>query len=309
MRTENRVVIIEAAQIAKTVGQDTSTLRKFVTSISEALPNAAAVVIDWRAAKPLSDFETYYFEMFMRQTLTGMLDTNVVLGSTRHRMHSGYATQTASSGASFYYSAMSSTAPQTIQGRGKLTTPPIAFIVNHNSPAFAEIVSGLQAANRAVIIQDGDQPQDFSSGTHTIELPDKIKVRIRTVELLNPDGSIGLQPDAVVSTKTTSDAALQTAMRAVQETQTTPRQNRPTAPVLLVSQKDKPYAEMQFPNVEYRLLGLFRYWNVVNFFFPYKKLIGDSWDTVLQRFIPKFEANKDIADYQLTVFELSTGNA
>ena len=59
--------------------------------------------------------------------------------------------------------------------------------------------SGLQAANRAVIIQDGDQPQDFSSGTHTIELPDKIKVRIRTVELLNPDGSIGLQPDAVGS--------------------------------------------------------------------------------------------------------------
>ena len=115
------MVIIEAAQIAKTVGQDyVEYAAKVCNDISEALLNAAAVVIDWRAAKPLSDFETYYFEMFMRQTLTGMLDTNVVLGSTRHRMHSGYATQTASSGASFYYSAMSSTAPQTIQAGVKI---------------------------------------------------------------------------------------------------------------------------------------------------------------------------------------------
>jgi hypothetical protein len=35
-------------------------------------------------------------------------------------------------------------------------------------------------------------------------------------------------------------------------------------------------------------------------------LIGDSWETVLQRYIPKFEANKNVLDYQLTVRELMT---
>jgi C-terminal processing protease CtpA/Prc len=69
---------------------------------------------------------------------------------------------------------------------------------------------------------------------------------------------------------------------------------------------DKPYTEMVFPNVEYRLLALFRFWNVLNNFFPYKELIGDSWQTVLPRYIPKFEANKDAVDYQLTVRELVT---
>ena len=302
VRTENRVLIIEAARIARTVGQDTSKLGAFMGSINQALPNAAGVVFDWRATTQLTEFEAFYFENFMRQTLTGMLDTNVVLGSSRHRMHSGYPTQTAS-GASFYYSALVSTAPQTLPGRSKTKPPPVAFIVNHNSPAFAEMLSGMQASDHAVVVQAGDEPQDSSSGTYTIDLPDKVKVRIRTLELINPDGSIDLQPDAIASN---GDAAMREAMRAVQENKTAARQKRPAPAVLQVSQKDKPYAEMQFPTVEYRLLALFRYWNVVNYFFPYKNLIGDSWSTVLQRFIPKFEANKDATDYQLSVFELAT---
>lgn len=304
VRTENRILIIEAAHIAQTVGQDTSKLGGFVSAINKAMPDAAGVVFDWRATNQLSEFEAFYFENFMRQTLTGMLDTTVVLGSWRHRMHSGYATQTGA-GASFYYSGLVSTSPQTIQGRSKTKTPPVAFIVNQNSPSFAEMLSGMQASSNAVIIQDGDQPQDFSSGTHTMELPDKVKVRIRTLELINPDGSIDLQPDAIVARTSAEDTPMKEAVRALQENKPRQKQNRPAPPALQVSQKDKPYAEMQFPTTEYRLLALFRFWNVVHYFFPYKNLIGDSWNTVLQRFIPKFEANKDVADYQLTVFELA----
>ncbi len=304
VRTENRILIIEAARIAQTVGQDTSKLGGFVSAINKAMPDATGVVFDWRATSQLSEFEAFYFENFMRQTLTGMLDTTVMLGSSRHRMHSGYPTQTAS-GASFYYSGLVSTSPQTIQGRSKTKTPPVAFIVNQNSPSFAEMLSGMQASSNAVVIQDGDQPQDFSSGTHTMELPDKVKVRIRTLELLNPDGSIDLQPDAIVARTSAEDTPMKEAIRALQENKPRQKQNRTAPPALQVSQKDKPYAEKQFPATEYRLLALFRFWNVVHYFFPYKNLIGDSWNTVLQRFIPKFEANKDVADYQLTVFELA----
>ncbi|HKR21348.1 MAG TPA: S41 family peptidase, partial [Pyrinomonadaceae bacterium] len=227
---------------------------------------------------------------------------SVVLGSSRHRMHNGYQSQTGSAGSSFYYSGLVGTSPQTIQGRGKTKPPPMAFIVNHNSPAFPEIPSGMQASNHAVIIQDGEQPQDASSGTYTMELPDKLKVRIRTSELVNPDGSIDLQPDTVVSTNT----ALNEALRVLQENKPRSKQTRSAPSILQVSQKDQPYTEMQFPPVEYRLLALFRFWNVVNYFFPYKNLIGDSWETVLPRYIAKFEANKDATDYQLTVFELAT---
>lgn len=79
VRIENRILIIEAMLIARTVGQDTSKLGGFVAIINQALPNAARVVFDWRVTNQLSEFEAFYFENFMRQTLIGVLDTTVVL--------------------------------------------------------------------------------------------------------------------------------------------------------------------------------------------------------------------------------------
>jgi C-terminal processing protease CtpA/Prc len=302
IRTENGVLIIDAGQIAKAVANDTSALNKLIANINESLPNAASVIFDARSATKASDIEVFYLDTFMRQALTGMLDKTVVLGATRYRVHNGYATQVGG-GANFYYSGLINSAPQTIAGRSKTKTPPIVFIVNQNSPSFTDILSGMQAAG-ALIVQEGEQP---TSDTFTMDLPEAVKVRMRTFELVNPDGSIELQPDVTVAKSASDDTAFKEAIRAIQEKRVGQRQNRAPAPALgQVAQKDQPYAEMVFPNSEYRLLALFRYWNVINYFFPYKHLIGDSWETVLPRYIPKFEANKDAVDYQLTVRELVT---
>ena len=296
VRTENGVLVIEATRIAQAAARDISALSGFTTSINQALPNSNSVIIDARGTSKLNELEAYHFENFLRQALTSILDTTITLGSTRYRMHNGYATQTGS-GASFYYSALVNSAPQTISGRSKTTTPPIAFIINQYSPSFAGAMSGLQAAGRAVVVQEGEPPD---GETFIMDVPDKVKVRMRTSELVNADGSIDLQPDAIVAKATIEDA-----LKALRENKTKPNRSAATAAVKTV-ENDNPYAEMTFPNVEYRLLALFRFWNVINYFFPYKELIGDSWQTVLARYIPKFEANKDAVDYQLTVRELVT---
>lgn len=59
-----------------------------------------------------------------------------------------------------------------------------------------------------------------------------------------------------------------------------------------------------YPKVEHRLLSLYRYWNIIEYFFPYKYLIDEDWDDVLVEFIPKMIGNKDDLEYQLTVLEL-----
>ena len=299
VRIENKVLVIDATGIAKTAGKDFSALSRFVTSINEAFPNATGIVIDTRGTSKMDEMDAYYFDYFMRQALPAILDGNVMLGSTRYRMHDGYATQTGG-GASFYSSALVNSTPQTVQGRAKTKTPPIAFIVNEHSPAITEILSGMQTANRAVVIQEGERGPEAGGGMFTMDLPDKIKVRMRTSEIINPDGSVDLQPDKVVT-----ENAMKDAMQVVQENKVGPRPSR-TAPQFTAqnAEKDNPYAEMTFPATEYRLLALFRFWNVINHFFPYKHLIGDSWETVLPRYIPKFEANKDVTDYQLTVREM-----
>ena len=298
---ENKVLVIDAAELAKAIANDSSALAGSVKSINEALPNASGIVIDTRSTTRMIELDTYYFDLFMRQTLPAILDGDVVLGTSRYRLHSGYATQTAG-GYSDYYSALANSSPKMLQGRAKSKTPPIVFIVNQNSPTSIELLSGLQSANRAFVIQEGALAPEAGGAVFTMDLPDNVKARIRTSEAIYADGSTEFQPDRVVTVD-----AMKEAMQALQENKPGPRPSRPAPPFAAQRvQKDEPYADMKFPTVEYRLLALFRFWNVISYFFPYKHLIGDSWESVLPRYIAKFEANKDQTDYQLTVREMVT---
>lgn len=53
--------------------------------------------------------------------------------------------------------------------------------------------------------------------------------------------------------------------------------------------------EKNYPDTTaaHRLLGLFRFWNVIEYFYPYKYAIGNSWDETLKKFIPTAIQAKD----------------
>lgn len=61
-----------------------------------------------------------------------------------------------------------------------------------------------------------------------------------------------------------------------------------------------------FLNTSCRLLALFRYWNIVQYFFPYKYLTEKNWDEVLKIYIPSFILSKTELDYQLSVLQLTS---
>jgi len=66
------------------------------------------------------------------------------------------------------------------------------------------------------------------------------------------------------------------------------------------------YTETEYPTEEKRLLALFRYWNIFNYFAPYKNLIDQNWDTTLVEFIPKFIMATDAISYSLAFRELAS---
>jgi C-terminal processing protease CtpA/Prc len=68
---------------------------------------------------------------------------------------------------------------------------------------------------------------------------------------------------------------------------------------------EKPYKDSIFPSIELRLLGLSRYWNIINYFYPYKYRIGDDWNKVLVEMIPKFKDSRDTISYHLAMRELT----
>lgn len=64
------------------------------------------------------------------------------------------------------------------------------------------------------------------------------------------------------------------------------------------------YQNFSYPTEEYRLLGLFKYWNIIEYFYPYKYLTDQKWDSVLTEMIPKFRSASNKDEYQSFVKEL-----
>jgi len=67
---------------------------------------------------------------------------------------------------------------------------------------------------------------------------------------------------------------------------------------------EKHYKDSIFPSIEMRLLGLSRYWNIIEYFFPYKYIIGQDWNKVLVEMVPKFRDSQDTISYHLAMSEL-----
>lgn len=64
------------------------------------------------------------------------------------------------------------------------------------------------------------------------------------------------------------------------------------------------YANMSYPDSGFRLLSLYRYWNMIAYFFPNKHLTDKNWNKVLKEYIPKFINAKNEVEYELAALQL-----
>jgi len=66
------------------------------------------------------------------------------------------------------------------------------------------------------------------------------------------------------------------------------------------------YNGLNYPSEEKRILALFRYWNIINYFFPYKYMMDQDWNTTLIEFIPMITESIDVQSYHLNFKQLAT---
>lgn len=71
-----------------------------------------------------------------------------------------------------------------------------------------------------------------------------------------------------------------------------------------VFKHERSYFSNKYPDAGLRLLSLYRYWNMIQYYFPYKNLIEEDWKDVLAEFIPKVLEAKDEKEYTLTMLEV-----
>lgn len=64
------------------------------------------------------------------------------------------------------------------------------------------------------------------------------------------------------------------------------------------------YDDMRFPDDGYRLLAIYRFWNMIQYFFPYRYVIDKNWSDVLLEYIPSFINAQNEFEYELAVLLL-----
>jgi C-terminal processing protease CtpA/Prc len=67
---------------------------------------------------------------------------------------------------------------------------------------------------------------------------------------------------------------------------------------------ENPYSGNSYPDDGFRLLALYRYWNMINYFFPYRHLMDEDWSEKLKEYIPVFIKAKDELEYEMSVVRI-----
>jgi C-terminal processing protease CtpA/Prc len=270
--------------------------------IAAAVAAARGVIVDLRGFRIGDVFDLD----FLDQLLASLPPREVHGLSSRAVVHSGYRPQsgmTSGGYSSSYVTRMPKAYRPVVPAAGRRT----AFLVGPES-SLPPIALALQASGDGVIVAQGGLAPDAGISSIDIPLGEGLRARIRTADLIGPDGRL-VRPRADVEVPADADPgpdgpAFRAAIERLRDPAPAPESARGEAsPLPPAWTPDRPYAAMAYPRLEYRLLALFRAWTVIDLFFPYKDLIGEDWDGVLIRSIPAVEAAADPRSYALALAE------
>ncbi len=58
------------------------------------------------------------------------------------------------------------------------------------------------------------------------------------------------------------------------------------------------YSGVRFPDAGFQILALYRVWNIVEYWYPYRDVVGENWDSVLTEFLPRLALAGSAESYQ-----------
>jgi C-terminal processing protease CtpA/Prc len=64
------------------------------------------------------------------------------------------------------------------------------------------------------------------------------------------------------------------------------------------------YPSIKLPDAGFQILALYRFWNIIEYWFPYRDVLPEDWDKVLIDSLPKVALAKDPEAYQLAMMEV-----
>lgn len=285
-----------------------------MTRLGGDLARARRVVFDLRTHDRANESGALAY-LFDASGAAARLTAEPLVGpAERQRQHSGFAPQSGGTSGGYFSGWRVKDGP-VFRPPASVVDKRVAFVINANSEV-PLVALALQDAGRASIVAEGaGAAASLPGSTSRIALSDSVQALVRTGEILRRDGSTTFRPDTTLAAPASptyaafeSDAAIQTALSLVRS----PRSKATGSPVAASSlapaipPAERAYAEMRYPALEYRLLGAFRIWSTMQYFFPYRQLMGEDWGAVLRAYVPRMEGTRDSLEYALAVSEMVT---
>jgi C-terminal processing protease CtpA/Prc len=266
-----------------------------LTPARAEIPKAKAVIVDVRG---LNGWK--FYPRYLLTELEGLLVSRPATApAQRYLVHSGYRTQLPG-GSGSYSTGFMSLLPDRFTPAANPAPQRVVFLVNADT-AIPPLVAALQASGQGAIVAEGKIGEEGLVQQRTVELGEGLEVLVRTTEIEPAPGWPGVHADLEAAPSEAEAAAL----RLARDGWPAPTVQTPAPLPQPAWRPDKRYEEMTDPSPEYRLLAVFRLWNVFHYFYPYLDLIGD-WDAVLPESIARMEAVKDGREYALALAEMAT---
>lgn len=278
-----------------------------LAAIKDKLSNKRAIIFDLRKLTKEGFTWAQLSLSFGSSGLTNLLlPSEIKLPGQRYLVHYG-PPSSAYTGSTYQTGYLNQIDPPTDNHTSTGIDLPLVFLVNERTQ-IPDFVLALQHAGRAIVIGEGKVTDKILVSTSRIDIGESHAVNIRSGELIFSDGALGFSPNVTVGPFEKNDEALQWAINYTQavisgkETVLAPVKR--SVSILPDQKADKIYGEPKFPSEEYRLLAVFRIWNVIEYFFPFKDLMDKNWHGVLPEFIRKFQTASSVKDYDLALAEM-----
>jgi C-terminal processing protease CtpA/Prc len=309
-RGNKKILVITATDWRRLAAFERKTPGELFKSALAEANEMDAIILDLRRLRGSVDDVTVFVGA-LHSAFAALIKTDVTLPAWRTRFHSGYAPEQGETSGG-YFSGFSITEPSNLKANpGPAAGKPLLILTNPTVGRPADLVTALQCSGQAIVLHQGGQLQPSlvsapgmpSPEMYSMALSDGVIARVRTGDSMNADGSFGFTPDLVIENEQDTEELMAAALAIAAGERERPARTPKRYPPVPTRITEKTYPEMRLPNREYRLLGLFRVWNVMYYFFPYKQHMDRTWDSVLTEFVPRFADAETLFDFSYAIRE------
>jgi C-terminal processing protease CtpA/Prc len=312
-----KILVISAANWRRLSAQERKSPGNLFTEAFAQAVDADAIVLDLRNKADnwlILLNGSRLSNLSLRSNIAALLKADLPLPTVRSRFHKGYESEDVPNNAyrydrGIYHSGFLTRENAFLRAKpGPSAGKRLIILTSTATQCEFSVLAALQSSGQATIIHDSADFSNFvgDESVYGMQVGENVWATIRTADDVNGDGTLGLMPGAVVERPNGEgdDPAMRTAFAIACGESPPPNRSAPRRAASPKRPIENSYPEMVSPNREYRLLGLFRVWNVIHYFFAYKELMDHSWDSLLTEFIPRFAKVESGEDYGLLANEL-----